>query len=54
MDKMVGRQVKVILLDDPYLGRVGKIEKAHKYGVSVKFKDGTKRLYDFGQVVFMN
>ena len=54
MNEMVGRQVKVILLDDPYLGRVGKVEKAFKYGIFIIFKDKTKRIYGLGHVVFMN
>ena len=54
MNEMVGRQVKVILLDDPYLGRIGRVEKAFKYGVLIVFKDGSKRIYGFEHVVFMN
>ena len=54
MNEMVGKQVKVILLDDPYLGRIGRVEKAFKYGVLIVFKDGSKRIYGFEHVVFMN
>ena len=54
MNEMVGRQVKVILLDDPYLGRVGRVEAESKYSIIVRFKDKTKRIYELGNVVFMN